>query len=145
MHWVWFHGVGVWLDTYPTRWDTRLGSREREETRCSDLKILDEIYREKVFNSTEKHKIQKMLVHFEINLYFIKLNFYFNELYTVISNMWTRAALFRIIENHIFFNKLQITIMKKKCEQRVFCHRPYQGRTAFTSEAWWWPTPDSFT
>ncbi len=24
------------------------------------------------------------MVHFEINLYFMKLNFYFNELYTVI-------------------------------------------------------------
>ncbi len=29
-----------------------------------------------VFYSTEKHKIKKMQVHFEINLYFMKLNFF---------------------------------------------------------------------
>ncbi len=32
-----------------------------------------------VFYSTDKHKIQNMLVHFEINLYFIK----WSELYAV--------------------------------------------------------------
>ncbi len=30
-----------------------------------------------VFYSTEKHKMQKM-VHFEMNLYFMKLNLYLN-------------------------------------------------------------------
>ncbi len=35
-----------------------------------------------VFYSTEKRK-KKMFVHFEINLYFMKLNFFFNELYAV--------------------------------------------------------------
>ncbi len=35
--------------------------------------------------SIEKHKMQRMLVYFEIDLHFMKLNFYFNELYAVIS------------------------------------------------------------
>ncbi len=30
--------LGVWRDTYPTRRDTRLGSRERDETRFLDFK-----------------------------------------------------------------------------------------------------------
>ncbi len=37
-----------------------------------------------VFYSTEKHKMLNIL-HFEMNLYFMKLNFYFNELYVVIT------------------------------------------------------------
>ncbi len=32
---------------------------------------------EMVFDSTEKHKMQKKLVHFKINLYFINLNLFF--------------------------------------------------------------------
>ncbi len=40
------------------------------------------MYRKKmVFYSTEKHKTQKM--YFEINLYFMKLKVFFNELYAV--------------------------------------------------------------
>ncbi len=39
---------------------------------------MNEIYRGKIaFYSTEKHKMQKMM-QFEIILYFMKLNFYFN-------------------------------------------------------------------
>ncbi len=41
------------------------------------------IYGKIVFHSTEKHKMQKMKVHFEINLYFMKLNFFFKKLYAV--------------------------------------------------------------
>ncbi len=37
-----------------------------------------------VYNSTEKHKMQKM-VHFEINFYIMKLNLYFNESNAVIT------------------------------------------------------------
>ncbi len=40
--------LGVWRDNYPMRRDTRLGSRERDDTRFLDKKkILNEIYGEK--------------------------------------------------------------------------------------------------
>ncbi len=32
------------------------------------------------------------------------------------------------------------TSLSVELEQRMFCCCPYQWMTAFTSEAWWWPT-----
>ncbi len=68
--------VGVWRDTYSTRRDTRLGSREQDNIFLDFLskKILnDEMYREKiVFYSTEKHKMQfwNQLILYENKLIF---------------------------------------------------------------------------
>ncbi len=53
------------------------------------------------FYSTEKHKMLKM-VHFEMNLYFMKLNFYFN-LYAVITTCKLQLHDSGSIENHNFF------------------------------------------
>ncbi len=68
-----------------TRHLSHESSRELDETRFFDFFFIlnDEMYR-KIFYSTEKHKMQKNL-HFEMNLYFMQLNFYFNELDAVIT------------------------------------------------------------
>ncbi len=38
------------------------------------------------------------------------------------------------------FNTCFTSRVSVELEQYVFCCRPYQWMTAFTSEAWWWPT-----
>ncbi len=49
--------LGVWRDNYPTRRDTRLGSRERDDARFLDKKkILNEIYGEKLYFIQLKNK-----------------------------------------------------------------------------------------
>ncbi len=37
------------------------------------------------------------------------------------------------------FNTCFTSRVSGQLEQRMFCRRPYQWMTAFTSEAWWWP------
>ncbi len=43
------------------------------------------------------------------------------------------------------FNTCFTSRVSVELEQRMFCRRPYQWMTAFTSEAWWWSTSDSST
>ncbi len=96
------------------RRDTRLSSRERDETRFLDFFSLNyEIYRENFFVQLKYIKCKKM-VHFEMNLYYMKLNFYFNELYAVLTTCKLELHDSGSIENHYFFYKLEIMILKKK-------------------------------
>ncbi len=77
-----------------TRWNARGVTRHlshemwrdwvhENEIRFFDFSLKSSTMNGKVvFYSTEKHK---KMVHFEMNLFFMKLNFFFNDLYAVIA------------------------------------------------------------
>ncbi len=91
--------LAVWRDTYPTR----LGSRERDETRLFDFFFT----KNSLLFNWKKQNAQK--VNFEINLYFMKSNLFF-LLYAVITTCKLELHDSVWIENHSFFYKLEITI-----------------------------------
>ncbi len=65
--------LGVWQDTYPTRRDTRLGSRERDETRFVDF------FNSLLFNwKTQNAKKNVGAFWNQLILYEIKLLFVMN-------------------------------------------------------------------
>ncbi len=53
------------------------------------------------------------------------------------SSFWTSNSMNADLN---VFNNGFTSWVSVELEQRVFCHRPCEWMTIFTSEAWWWPT-----